>query len=221
MREPAALASFPRATLVALALAALVTLPGCATFRKVAALRQVDFSLAGVSDGMLAGIPIQSSKSLDDLSAMELIRIGAALTKGELPLEGVILLEAFNPAGNVQAQLLGMDWTLFLDGRETVRGGLDREHLLPPGESITVPVQVELDLLEFFDDQLEEVVALALAMAGAGEPQRVLLEATPSIQTPFGPIRYPEPIRIEHEVSGLAGQALAPLMPTLFSWSQG
>lgn len=61
MREPAALASFPRATLVALALAALVTLPGCATFRKVAALRQVDFSLAGVSDGMLAGIPIQSS----------------------------------------------------------------------------------------------------------------------------------------------------------------
>lgn len=166
------------------------------------ALRHVDFSLEGTSGGTLAGIPIQSTRSLGDLRALDVVRIGAAVSKGELPLEGVILVSAFNPVDNAQARLVGMDWTLFLDDRETVSGALDQEYVLPPGEPVTIPVRVRLDLLDFFDEQLEEVVALALAVAGAGEARRVRLEATPSIQTRWGPIRYPEPVRIEHEVGG-------------------
>lgn len=97
---------------------------------------------------------------------------------------------------------MGLDWTLFLDGRETVSGALDREFVLPPGEPVTVPVAVELDLLDFFDRQLEPLVDLAVSAVGAGEPRRVRLEATPSIRTRLGPIRYPEPISIEYRVGG-------------------
>jgi hypothetical protein len=64
---------------------------------------------------------------------------------------------------------------------------------------VSIPVTVKLDLLDFFDRQLEPLVGLALDATGAGEPHRVRLEATPSIQTSLGPIRYPEPIRIEYE----------------------
>ena len=192
----------PNGTLVVLALSASVVLTGCATLRQVVALRHVDFSLEGTSGGTLAGIPIQSTRSLGDLRALDVVRIGAAVSKGELPLEGVSLVSAFNPVDNAQARLVGMDWTLFLDDRETVSGALDQEYVLPPGEPVTIPVRVRLDLLDFFDEQFEEVVALALAVAGAGEARRVRLEATPSIQTRWGPIRYPEPVRIEHEVGG-------------------
>ena len=74
--------------------------------------------------------------------------------------------------------------------------------MLPPGEPVTVPVAGELDLLDFFDRQLEPLVDLALTAAGASEPHRVRPEATPAIRTRRGPIRYPEPITIEHRVGG-------------------
>lgn len=185
-----------------LALAGATLLSGCATLREIAALRAVDFALAGTSGGTLAGVSIASSRSLDDLSALDVARVAGSLARGELPLEMTLQVRASNPADNVQARLVALDWTLFLDDRQTVSGALDQEYVLPPGEPVDVPVRVRLDLLDFFDRQLDQVAGLALAVAGAGEPTRVRLEATPSVQTRLGPIRYPEPIRIEHEVGG-------------------
>jgi hypothetical protein len=184
------------------AFSALLMLGGCATLRQVAALRDVDFSLAGTSETTLAGIPIQSTRSFNDLSTLQVARLAAAIAQGTLPFQTVIQVEADNPANNVQARLLKLDWTLFLDDKKTVSGQLDQEYVLPPGKPVIVQVPVQLDLLQFFNDQLEGLVNLALAASGEGGSSRIRLEATPSIQTPLGPIRYPEPIRIEKVVGG-------------------
>lgn len=181
---------------------ATASLTSCATLQELAALRDVDFTLEGTRDGSLAGIAIESVRSYEDLGVMDVARLAEALASGELPFETTLLVRAENPPDNVRARLVELDWTLFLDDRETVSGVLDQEYVLPPGEPVSVPVNVSLDLLDFFDRQLEQAVNLALAVAGAGEPQRVRLEATPTVQTPLGPIPYPEPIRIEHEVGG-------------------
>jgi hypothetical protein len=192
----------PTLAFVGLAVAAL---SGCATLGELAALRRVDFSLAGTSGTALAGVPIEQVRTFDDLRATDLVRIGAAVANGDLPLEADLLVLAANPNDATQARLLQLAWTLFLDDRETVSGVLDREYVLPPGQPVTIPVRIRLDLLDFFDDNLEELADLALAVAGAGDPQRVTLEAVPSIETPLGPIRYPAPIRIEHEVGSQLG----------------
>ncbi len=181
---------------------ALVGLYGCATLRQIGALRQVDFSLAGASGSTLAGVSIQSIQSFNDLTALQVARIASALSQGTLPFQTVLEVRASNPADNVQARLLKLDWTLFLNDRKTVSGELDQEYVLPPGQPVTVSVPVQLDLLEFFDQQLQQLVDLALAATGEGGPGKVRLEATPSIETPLGPIRYPEPIRIEQVVGG-------------------
>jgi hypothetical protein len=186
-----------------MAVVAGVALAGCATLSEIAALRRVDFSLSGTTGTTLAGVPIEQARSIDDLRTTDVVRIGAALARGELPLESDLLVEAANPADGVQARLLELDWTLFLEDEETVSGVLDREFVLPPGDPVTIPVRVRLDLLDFFDGSTEELVDLALALAGAEEPQEVRLEAIPSIQTPLGPMRYPSPIRIEHEVGSV------------------
>lgn len=196
---------FPRTSrlvLLALSLVTAASLTSCATLQELAALRDVDFSLEGTRDGSLAGISIESVRSYEDLGVMDVARLAEALSRGELPFETTLLVRADNPPDNVRARLVELDWTLFLDDRETVSGVLDQEYVLPPGEPVSVPVNVSLDLLDFFDRQLEQAVNLALAVAGAGEPQRVRLEATPTVQTPLGPIPYPQPIRIEHEVGG-------------------
>ncbi len=185
-----------------LAIALTATVYGCATLQELTALRNVDFSLAGATGSSLAGVPIESIRSYGDLSAIQVARLGAALARHELPLETVLQIRASNPADNVQARLVGLDWKLFLDDRETISGILDQEYVLPPGQPVDVPVTVRLDLLDFFDGQLQDVVGLALAVAGSGGSHRVRLDATPSIQTRLGPIRYPEPIRIDYQVGG-------------------
>ena len=187
-----------RTVLTALAVCASIT--GCTAFEEIAALRGVDFSLVGASGGSLAGVPIGSVRDIQQLDAVQVARVAAALANGELPVEADLIVRASNPMDNLQASLVRLDWTLFLDDRETVSGFVDRDVVLPSGEPVNVPVRVRLDLLDFFDRQLEQVVNLALALAGTGNRQRVRLEATPSIQTPLGPIRYPQPIPIEYEV---------------------
>ncbi len=189
-------------TSASLLLLATVLLTSCATLREIAALRDVQFSLAGTRDATLAGVSIGSVHTYRDLGLRDAARVGAAFAGGHLPFETTLLVRAANPADNASARLVALDWTLFLDDRQTVSGALDQSYVLPPGQPVDVPVRVQLDLLKFFDQQLESVVNLALAAAGQGDSALIRLEATPSVQTPLGVVRYPKPVRIEYTVGG-------------------
>ncbi len=183
-----------------LALALVVALAGCATLRGIAALRNVDFRLTGADGTRVAGVDVTRIRDYDDVGAADVVRLGAALSQGRLPVQTTLRVRADNPADNGPARLVRMDWTLLLDSRETISGVMDREVALPAGEGVDVPVRVEVDLLDFFDEQLPELVDLALAISGQGDRERVELQALPTVETRFGPLRYPEPIRIAFEV---------------------
>ncbi len=189
----------PKATLP---LVLSLAIGGCATLQGLTALRHVDFRLVGADGTRLAGIDVTQVRSYDDVGAADVVRLGAALSQGRLPVETVLRVRADNPVDNVEARLVRMDWTLLLDRHETVRGVVDREVRIPAGESVDVPVRVELDLLDFFNEQLPTLVDLAVALSGSGDKQRVELEAVPTIETRLGSIRYPEPIRMGFDVGG-------------------
>jgi len=90
-----------------------------------------------------------------------------------------------------------MDWTLFVQDHETVSGTFDQNLILPPGQRTDVPIPIRLDLVDFFGRNLSDLVELALSVSGhGGEPKDIRVEATPTIQTALGPIRYPQPITI-------------------------
>lgn len=182
---------------VAAALAA-AGLAGCATLQQLAALRNVDFTLDRVTDVRLAGIDVERIRSYEDLSATEIARLALGVRQRELPLELRVHLLAENPAENTtSARLVRMDWTLLLQGRETLTGTFADEVLLPPGEPTSVPIGVSLDLVDFFEGSGRDLLELALAISGrGGAPKEIALRATPTIDTPLGPMRYPEPITI-------------------------
>lgn len=173
-------------------------LGGCQTLREIASLRRVDFQIGRVDQVHLAGVDLDHIRSYEDVRAQDLLRLGAALARREMPFRFQLHLLAENPPENsVQARLVRMDWTLFLDDRETITGVFDQNLVLPPGVPTDVPIDVELDLLRFFEDNLRDLVELALAVSGqGGQPKRVTLQAVPTIDTPLGPIRYPNPIQI-------------------------
>ena len=170
----------------------------CATLQQIVALQNVEFAIDGVGSGRLAGIDLARIRSANDVSAVDASRIAAALADDELPLEFTVDVRAENPADNsTTARMVRFAWTLLLDDRETVEGVIDREVTLPPGEPQIVPVRVSLNLVEFFDGNAQELLNLALRFAGArSESADVKLRATPTIETPLGPMNYPATITI-------------------------
>jgi hypothetical protein len=96
-----------------------------------------------------------------------------------------------------------MRWTLFLEDTETVSGEIEQEYELPPGRPTDIPVDVELDLFDFFERSGPDLVDLALNLAGAGgAPKQVSVRASPTINTALGPITYPQPITIVSATMG-------------------
>lgn len=183
-----------------------MALQSCQTLREIAALRQVDFAIDNVSDARLAGIQIERIRSYEDLSSSDIFQIGRAITNQELPFQFRLNVEALNPEENqVQARLVRMAWTVFLEDRETISGVLDDEVVLLPGQTTTIPVEINLDLVDFFDRNARELVELAMSVSGqGGEPTNVSLRATPTIDTPLGPMEYPRPITIINRDFGAA-----------------
>jgi hypothetical protein len=179
-------------------------LVGCATLQQIAALRNVDFALAGVHNGRLAGVRLDRIASYRDLSTAEIGRLALAIARDDLPLSFNVNVEATNPPGNTAtATMVRLAWTLLLDDKETIRGELDSTYTLPPGQPVTIPLQMSLDLTEFFDGSTESLIDLAAGLAGVrADPTRVTLRAVPSIDTPLGRMNYPSPITIVSRTVG-------------------
>ena len=175
-----------------------VLLAGCATLQQLAALRDVDFSVDRVSGVRLAGIDLTGVRSHSDLGITDAGRLALAVSQRELPMDFRVHLTALNPEDNsVDARLVRLDWTLFLQGRETLSGVFADETLLPRGQPTDVPISVSLDLIDFFEGSARDLLDLALAVSGqGGAPTEVTLRAVPTVNTALGPIRYPEPITI-------------------------
>ena len=128
----------------------------------------------------------------------------AAVADRNLPLSMDVHLTAVNPDDNsVEARLVRMDWTLIVEGRETLSGVFDDEVLLPPGEPRDVPLPVTLNLVEFFDGSARDLFDMALSLAGSGgAPAELEVRASPVVQTVLGPIRYPRPITVARGAVG-------------------
>lgn len=185
-----------RRALPALALA--VTLSGCATLQQLVALRDVAFDIDRVSDLRLAGVDLSNVRSYRDLGVADVGRLTLAVSRRELPMDFRLHLTATNPADNsTDARLVRMNWTLFLQSRETISGVFADETLLRRGQPTDVPIAMSLDLVDFFEGSAQDLVELALSLAGqGGAPKEVTLRATPSVDTSLGPISYPRPITI-------------------------
>ena len=182
----------------------MCTIPGCQTLKEFTALRDVKFSLGALTDINLAGVALDDIRDYTDIKALDILKLTAAFTKKDLPLQFNLNVKAENPADNqVAARLVKLDWTLFLEERETVSGVIDQVRTLNPGEPATIPVNISLDLIDFFNANARDLIELAMSLRGqGGAPKSVKLVARPSVDTVLGPIKYPEAITVVNETVG-------------------
>jgi len=182
--------------------AVLLLLASCATLQKGAVdLSSVKFSLDRVSSVRVAGIDLMNIRSMDELNMFQIARATLAVSRERLPLDMTVHLKTENPMVNrVAATLVSMDWTLMLDGRETISGTLNERVIIRAGESETIPLKLRLNMFEYFNEKSAmDMLDLALAFAGSegALPEGVALKVRPTIETPFGPIRYGKAVLIE------------------------
>jgi hypothetical protein len=118
-----------------------------------------------------------------------------------MPFDLTVHLAARNSNENpVSARLLAMDWIYLVDDKKIVEGQLKEAQLLsiPPGEARDVPVKVTFNLVEAFEGSAEELIQTALVLSGqqpSGRNRSLLI--TPTLETPAGPMRFPDPIRLD------------------------
>jgi hypothetical protein len=176
----------------------LIGLSGCATLENLARLREVQFFLDRVSGARLAGVDLERIESARDVSTRDVLRIAEAIRRGTVPLELVLHVGADNPGDNpVEVERVQLDWTLYLDQRETVSGVFDRALEIDPGGTSDLPIGIELDLYRFFREDARALLELAGELTGAGgATSHLSLRARPTVWTPLGPIRYPGEITI-------------------------
>lgn len=186
---------------LSLCAAMLLLLSSCATLQQGMDLSSVKFSLDRVSSVRVAGIDLMNVRSVEELNMFQLARAALALSREQLPLDMTLHLKTENPMINrVAATLVSMDWTLMLDGRETISGTINDRIILPAGEVQDIPLKLHLNMFEYFNEKSAiDMLDLALAFAGAGGsiPEGVALKIHPTIDTPFGPISYGKALLIE------------------------
>ena len=184
--------------------AVAAVLAGCATLSQITALKRVDFSLAGVDGGRLAGVDLRRIASYQDLGPLDVGRIALAISRRDVPLEFRVLIRGDNPADNrTAATLVKLDWTLLLDDKETVSGVLDTTVTMPPGQSAVIPIPMRVNLREFFDGPAQSLVNMAASVAGvSSHPTRIAVRAVPTVHTVLGDITYPSPITIVSRTVG-------------------
>ena len=182
----------------------LLAVAGCATMRSITALRQVDFAIDRMAGLRLAGVNLDGVRRPSDISPLQAARITAAALGGHMPLQFDIHILGTNPQENsTTARLVRFAWTLDLNGRETVSGTLDTAYTFQPGETTDVRLPISLDLNQFFHQSGQDMIDLALGLAGLGTKEtQVQIRAIPTIDTPLGGIRYPNAITIVKRTVG-------------------
>lgn len=189
---------------IALSLLIAIFFSSCSVVKQLTNISRLQFRLNSVSDFTINGINISNKTSIRDFNVFDSAQLLNSIAKGSLPVSFNLNIEAKNPndGGGYPRQdldIVDFKWRLIIDDVETLSGNIARPISVPgTGETTIFPITVQLDLYKFFSDRgFDNLVNLALAIGGKNQNlSRIVLKATPTVQTPFGKITYPGELEI-------------------------
>jgi hypothetical protein len=166
-------------------------------------LTRAQFKIQDAIGYRLSGVDLMNKHSITDFSIGDGLNMMNSFRTGKFPLTFTINVAVRNPnqhqegSGLSSVSLTEFPWRLLINGKETISGGIGNAVFLPDGGATTIiPLQVSVDLKEFFGDKgYDDIIGLALAVAGQGSSQ-ISLKARPTISTPIGSLKYPNELTI-------------------------
>jgi hypothetical protein len=192
-----------RSLLLILAMAFFIG--GCSVLQTLTNISRLKFKLDNVNNFTVNGIAISNKSKISDFGTFDIINLTTLLASGKMPVSFIVNVAAKNPndgQGGTRASdvtLKSFEWDLYLNDKKTISGNISKPLVVPGvGEQTIIPLQIDLDLFQFFGDGgLNEILNLALKLGGkSSSPTNVKLVAQPVLGTMIGDLRYPEPLTI-------------------------
>lgn len=142
----------------------------CDTVNNAVGLISCEYDLGGVTNPTVAGVPLSNVNSIDQLNALNMVKLAAAITQGSLPLSATVNIKATNP-GRTLAQIEKLEWAIDLESKEILQGVVNQRISIPAnGGTTTIPFVLQLDLLKLIKDGSQnDLLNLALNLANAGD----------------------------------------------------
>jgi hypothetical protein len=177
----------------------------CSVYETFVNISRLKFKLGNVNGFNLNGVAISNKSKLQDFNATEILKISSAVAQGKLPITFTLNIEAKNPNDGTggykktNATLQSFPFRLLIDDKETISGNIGAPVTVPgTGEITILPLQMQLDLVDFFANKgYESLINLALSIGGStGSSSRLALYAQPTVTTAIGNITYPNELKI-------------------------
>jgi len=184
-----------RSILVCVALMAC----GCSFLRGPRSPNPVEFTFERISDVNVGGVTTVGKSSSADMSRTDVTMLTTALLGQNVPTTLVVHLRAENP-NPVVARMTKLDWTFYLEDRKVLSGKLEKAYELEPGKTVDVPVPLTFNAYGLVQNDTQSLFALGLGLDGASATKAVRLDLSPTVDTDWGPIAYPEPITVKRMV---------------------
>ena len=170
-----------------LILVTLVTLMiGCETVIPVLNMILCKYKVDSVSDPTWAGINFAKIKQVSDISLADGLKVTQAILNKDYQLKFNFNMLAANQTEN-PAQILGFDYRFLLDDTELTTGTSTQQYSISPGNSITIPIAMELNVKDFVSGEtIAKLINLTTHIVnyGKGDPSNVKMQIAPYV--PFG-----------------------------------
>ncbi|MBC8043201.1 MAG: LEA type 2 family protein [Rhizobacter sp.] len=178
----------------------LLMLSSCTQLQQMVNLAKCQFKLENAADFRVSGIDVSRIRSYSDIGLMDAAKLVYQFSQKSMPATFNLKMAVRNPKANGQtASLLKLDGKLFINGTETVMVSNPAAISIPPSDvPLMVDLPVSVDLYKFFGERgLQGLINLAAQIGGlSAEPTTLTLRARPTIDTPIGPVAYPNDIDI-------------------------
>lgn len=168
-------------------------------------LSKLKFKLDSVDNFKVGNILISNKTKLSDFGTVDIIKLTSDVVSGKFPVTFNVNVLAKNPNTSKSSSAINnitlesFPWTLYINDKQTISGNILKTiDVHAVDDAVIIPLEMKLDLLDFFKDEgLNDLIDLALKLGGKeGSTSKIKIIAEPVLGTPIGKMSYPTPLTI-------------------------
>jgi len=181
---------------------AAVTILGCGVNKQaqqIKALERCTYKVLSASNLTVAGTDVKKLVDNQDFNIGSLPALAFGLLRKDVPMRATLNLEITNPTGDLAA-INQFDYKVLINNQELVDGFVNQQVSIPSGQSIVVPVALNVNVYQFISNQ-KVMSEISDFLRGGDKKGLVTLKIKPSIMIGGTVVKYPGYITIDKEFS--------------------
>jgi len=181
---------------------AAVTILSCGVNKQaqqIKALERCTYKVLSASNLTVAGTDVKKLVDNQDFNIGSLPALAFGLLRKDVPMRATLNLEITNPTGDLAA-INQFDYKVLINNQELVDGFVNQQVSIPSGQSVVVPVALNVNVYQFISNQ-KVMSEISDFLRGGDKKGLVTLKIKPSIMIGGTVVKYPGYITIDKEFS--------------------